>query len=225
MSAAPDEMLMMSPPFSFMYGRAALASRIGPRRSSCQIRSMWRACDDSSVPGTSTAALLTRMSSPPSSDAVCSTARSIESGSRTSSTTGTAVPPAELISSETVRIVPGRRGSGDASSERAATATAAPCAASPRAMSAPIPRLEPVTNALRPSSRPISTLFSVLGTASRSQRAQTSTGRRGVCRPACLPPPFAQITIHHGAARTFGAIQSSESPPCSNSPARALPWY
>jgi hypothetical protein len=66
----------------------------------------------------------------------------------------TAVPPAWLISATVWSIVPGKA-AGAPSVVRAATATAAPSAPNRRAISAPIPRLAPVTRATFPSSTPI----------------------------------------------------------------------
>ena len=71
---------------------------------------------------------------------------------------GTAVPPAARIRSTVSTIVPG---SGDVPgpADRAATATAAPTSLNRRAISAPMPRLPPVTMATLPSRMPM--LFSL----------------------------------------------------------------
>ena len=65
----------------------------------------------------------------------------------------TAVPPAARICSAVSPIVPGN-GDMPAPVVRAATATAAPAAPKQRAISAPIPRLAPVTMATLPSRMP-----------------------------------------------------------------------
>src|SRR3954470_16240333 len=91
-----------------------------------------------------TAALLTRMSSAPSSATVRSTAASTCSRERTSQPIAIAVPPSRVIASTV---------SAQSSSRRSLTATCAPSAASLIAVAAPIPRPAPVTSAARPSSR------------------------------------------------------------------------
>jgi hypothetical protein len=65
----------------------------------------------------------------------------------------TAVPPAEPICAAVWSMVPGSA-AGAPSVVRAATATAAPSAPNRRAISAPMPRLAPVTRATFPSSTP-----------------------------------------------------------------------
>jgi len=65
-----------------------------------------------------------------------------------------AMPPAVTICSTVSPIVPGSV-EGPGSVVLAATATAAPSAANRLAISAPMPRLAPVTMATRPSSMPI----------------------------------------------------------------------
>ena len=82
------------------------------------------------------------------------TSRSLSSGLDRSARIATAVPPAARICSAVSAMVPG---SGDVpvSVVRAATATAAPSAANRRAISAPMPRLAPVTMATLPSRMPM----------------------------------------------------------------------
>ena len=82
------------------------------------------------------------------------TSRSRSSGLDRSARIATAVPPAARICSTVSPIVPS---SGDVpgSVVLAATATAAPAAPNRRAISAPIPRLAPVTIATFPSSSPM----------------------------------------------------------------------
>jgi hypothetical protein len=105
-----------------------------------------------------TAALLTRMSGAPSRAVVSSTSRVRSSGLDRSAAIATAVPPARLISATVWSIVPGKA-AGAPSVVRAATATAAPAAPNRRAISAPIPRLAPVTRATFPSRTPIKTFL------------------------------------------------------------------
>ena len=73
----------------------------------------------------------------------------------------TAVPPASTIDCTVSLIVPSNA-LWPASVVRAETATRAPSAAKRRAISAPMPRLAPVTMATRPSSDPICTPMSIL---------------------------------------------------------------
>src|ERR1700722_5465745 len=87
------------------------------------------------------------MSGGPSRAVVSSTSRTRSSGRDRSAAIATAVPPAPLISVTVWSMVPGKA-AGAPSVVRAATATAAP---SRRAISAPIPRLAPVTRATFPS--------------------------------------------------------------------------
>ena len=105
-----------------------------------------------------TAALLTRMSGGPSRAVVSSTSRTRSSGRDRSAEIATAVPPAPLISATVWSMVPGKA-AGAPAVVRAATATAAPSAPNRRAISAPIPRLAPVTRATFPSITPIKTFL------------------------------------------------------------------
>src|SRR5215472_5175139 len=109
-----------------------------PRRLSSTIWShsatgAFRACPSSMTP-----ALLTTMSSRPSSPTVRSTAAAASCSAVTSAGSTRAIPPSP-------RIVPAR--SSSRSRRRASSATAAPSAASLRAIAAPIPLLEPVISA------------------------------------------------------------------------------
>jgi len=90
------------------------------------------------------------MSGGPSRAVVSSTSRTRSSGRDRSAAIATAVPPAPLISVTVWSMVPGKA-AGAPSVVRAATATAAPAAPNRRAISAPIPRLAPVTRATFPS--------------------------------------------------------------------------
>ena len=142
---------MKSPPPAFCKcGSACFMSRRGPRKSTCQIRSICRSKTDSRDPGTKMAALFTTMSKPPNCSTVSLTPAAMLSGSLIFITTGIAVPPCSLIESLTVCIVPGSRLSVT-SVVRAATATFAPALARYLAMYSPIPRLAPATKAVRPS--------------------------------------------------------------------------
>ena len=85
----------------------------------------------------------------PRESVVRATAISTEDSSPTSHTTGKAVPPTARMASATVWMLPGSR---PGSSVRAATATEAPARARAVAMSRPMPRLAPATNATRLSS-------------------------------------------------------------------------
>ena len=86
---------------------------------------------------------------PPNSATVASTAALTDSSLVTSHGTGRARPPASVMAAATEPMVPG---SLPCCSERAATATEAPAAASDFATVAPMPRLAPATNATFPSS-------------------------------------------------------------------------
>jgi hypothetical protein len=100
------------------------------------------------------------MSGAPRRAVVSSASRIRSSGRARSAGIATAVPPARPISATVSSMVPGN-GPGAPSLVRAATATAAPSAPNRRAISAPIPRLAPVTRATFPSSMPIESEVSV----------------------------------------------------------------
>src|ERR1700736_6754718 len=89
-------------------------------------------------------ALLKATSNRPYSSSVRSKSRSTDAASVTSVLTAIALPPAATMS----RATPAR-----SLSVRAASTTRAPAAANRRAVSAPMPRLAPVTSATRPSKR------------------------------------------------------------------------
>ncbi len=86
-------------------------------------------------------ALFTTMSMPPKSALARATASAILASSRTSPTTGSAVPPAARICSAAVKMVPSKRGCGCA--VFASKTTLAPSCATRRAMASPTPRLPP----------------------------------------------------------------------------------
>jgi hypothetical protein len=90
------------------------------------------------------------MSTLPNASAAAATIASICAASRTSVRTASARPPAATISAATSWIVPGSRSVLD--SDFAATTTAAPARARRSANARPMPRLAPVTIAVRPAS-------------------------------------------------------------------------
>src|SRR5688572_24664215 len=95
-------------------------------------------------------ALLTTMSMPPNFSAAASSAFLTFSSSRTSTTSGSAWPPAFSISSAAEWIVPGSFGCGV--SVLAATAMLAPSRAARNAIASPMPREAPVMNSVLPLS-------------------------------------------------------------------------
>ena len=97
------------------------------------------------------------------------TRRSLSSGLDRSARIGTAVPPAARICSVVSAMVPGN-GEVPVSVVRAATATAAPSAANRRAISAPMPRLAPVTMATLPSRMPMAITPRVRATEPNTRR-------------------------------------------------------
>ena len=100
-----------------------------------------------------TAPLLTRMSTPPRAASASPTSLSRSSRLARSAAMARARPPATVIRLTVSLMVPSR-GVVDGSTVRAVTATVAPSAAKRSAIKAPIPRLAPVTMALRPASTP-----------------------------------------------------------------------
>ena len=117
------------------------------------------------------------MSGGPSCRLASVTSRSLSSGSDRSARIATAVPPAARICSAVSPIVPGN-GDVPAPVVRAATATAAPAAPKRRAISAPMPRLAPVTMATLPSRMPM------LITPSVPRRPAAGQRRTRLTRPA-----------------------------------------
>ena len=95
-------------------------------------------------------ALLTTMSMPPKWSAVCSIASLTAASSRTSTSSGSARPPAFAMSSAAVWMVPGSLGCGVA--VLAAMAMLAPSRAARSAMASPMPREAPVMNRVLPAS-------------------------------------------------------------------------
>src|SRR5689334_3669177 len=120
------------------WGRAACATYSSPWRLSAIMRS--HSCTGASTisPSSITPALLTTMSSRPSSCAVRSTAPTACSRSVTSASM--ARPPISALSASRRCL------------RRAATATVAPCSARARAVASPMPLLAPVTSATVPCS-------------------------------------------------------------------------
>src|SRR5262245_28353966 len=155
------------PPRAFTCGMTAFVTRNTPVRLTFKHNCQRFNGVDSIGPSHSTPALAIRMSMPPNSETVCATAASTDSSLVTSHRTGTALPPADVMRSATVWIVPGTLPS---CSERAATATAAPSRASAAAIVAPMPRLAPATKATLPSSAPV-IARSFRGEAQRSVEA------------------------------------------------------
>ena len=94
------------------------------------------------------------MSGGPSCWLASAISRSLSSGLDRSARIAAAVPPAARICSTVSAMVPGN-GDVPVSVVRAATATAAPSRANRRAISAPMPRLAPVTMATLPSRMPM----------------------------------------------------------------------
>jgi hypothetical protein len=95
-------------------------------------------------------ALLTTMSMPPKVATVFSIALLTCASSRTSTTSGSARPPALAISSAAVKMVPESFGCG--LSVLAAMAMLAPSRAAASAIASPMPRDAPVMNNVRPLS-------------------------------------------------------------------------
>ena len=100
--------------------------------------------------GCATPALLARMSRPPCSPAIAWTAASTPAASVTSSSIAPPLRPSGLA---------GRESATGVASITSAQTTTAPSRASARAIPSPRPRAEPVTRAVRLSSRPISLAF------------------------------------------------------------------
>ena len=115
------------------------------------------------------------MSMPPKCAAVWSSAFLTVSSSRTSTTSGSALPPAFSISSAAEWIVPGSFGCGV--SVLAATATLAPSRAACSAIASPMPREAPVMNSVLPLSD-IATLPAFVQT--------DLAARPRIRRPICL---------------------------------------
>src|SRR6201996_135000 len=108
------------------------------------------------------------MSGAPSCSMVWLTSCSRASGRARSARMATAVPPPARMSCTVSPMVPSN-GEVPASVVRADTATAAPAAPNRRAISAPIPRLAPVTMATLPSRMPMPTTPTESNTRSKFQ--------------------------------------------------------
>ena len=93
-------------------------------------------------------ALLTTMSMPPNFAAVSSIAALTAASSRTSTASGSALPPAFSISAAAVWMVPSSLGCG--STVLAAMAILAPSAAALSAIASPMPREPPVMKSVLP---------------------------------------------------------------------------
>src|SRR6266851_3718063 len=94
-------------------------------------------------------ALLTTMSSVPNAATVLSIATLTDASSRTSTTRGSALPPACSMSAAALWMVPGSFGCG--ASVLAAIAMLAPSRAAASAIASPMPREAPVTNRVFPA--------------------------------------------------------------------------
>ncbi len=127
-------------------------------------------------------ALLTRTSRPPKCATASATALATRASSRTSTTSGRALPPAASTSAAAVWMVPGSFGWGSA--VFAAMTTLAPSAAARRAMALPMPRLAPVMNRVLPlrsaMGRDASSMRTVPG--GRSRRGFGSSRYYCTCR-------------------------------------------
>ena len=122
-------------------------------------------------------ALLTTMSKPPNVAAVLSIAAFTASSSRTSTASGSALPPAFSISAAAVWMVPSSLGCG--STVLAAMATLAPSAAALSAIASPIPREPPVTKSVFPfSDMRVSAKFRVSGRNDHSGNSPSPSALR-----------------------------------------------
>ena len=106
--------------------------------------------------------MFTSTSTGPYASRAAFTSRSHSSGSEMFTATGVASPPAARISS-TVRSSEPSSGWSPSRRVRAAQTTRPPSAANVRAISAPMPRLAPVTMTALPSSLPIVPLLARYG--------------------------------------------------------------
>lgn len=161
------------PPVSSIAGISYLSERKTPSRLIASALRNWSGRTSARGVGACPppAALLTATSSPPSSSSAAATIRCTAAGSETSVGTGNARPPMFAISAAT---------RASASASRAASTTAAPARAIALAISAPIPRLAPVTIARRPSSIRAASAISSSGrrraAAHRDRQAQDEDG-------------------------------------------------
>src|SRR5919108_795983 len=126
-------------------GIANREQRNAPVRFTARVRCQCSIGALSTVPGSSTPALLCTIWSEPNAATVRSISHSTPSGEATSTPTAIARPPAARIRWAT---------SSAASSRTSATATEAPSRANRVAVAAPIPEPAPVITADRPSRRP-----------------------------------------------------------------------
>jgi hypothetical protein len=170
-STTPDETFTIRPqPRSTISGRTALVSRNTPTRLICRaaIQSSGSRRQVGSR-GQTTAALLTRMSTGPSSETTRRQTRAATSGAPTSARISSARPPTAPTSPAA---------SASWGEERATSATSAPSLASAAAAARPMPRPAPVTTATRPSSCP--TTFTSEGFLSIQQPRRYLKTRQGV---------------------------------------------
>ena len=142
-SAPADPMVMMRPPF-LRWGIAAFAARTGPRTLTASSASISSTVKSAIVLYRAIAALLTRMSRPPSARTVSSTDRWMAEGSALSACSATALPPFASIV---------RTSRSALSTDRSyVIATFAPFSDNAIAIASPMPRDPPVTSAFFPAS-------------------------------------------------------------------------
>src|SRR6185437_4981933 len=146
-SASALPIVMIRPPSLMCRAAAWLATKTA-RTSTAQRRSACSTVASSTGPPIKTPALLTRMSSPPSSRTVCSTAATLAPGSALSARMTSTRPPSASICLATTFAL--------SAAATYVNATAAPSRASRRTIAAPIPRLPPVTSATLPARSVIS---------------------------------------------------------------------
>src|SRR6266446_360445 len=170
--------------------------RNGARRLIASTRSQSSTASSSIAPRTAVPALLIRRSSRLNRSRVAAKTRSTWDSEVTSAGRARAAPPAAAISSASFR----RR-----SARRATSATAAPSAASPRAMPSPIPLLLPVTRATLPSSLPM--------IAPRSKGSPRWWGHR-----APAPSAGDDLTIPEHRGEVGDALPTSEPPSRGRAP-------
>src|SRR5581483_6017720 len=152
-------------------------------------------------------ALLTRMSTPPSSASVRPTAVSTEVGSETSTASGSAVPPAAATRPATRSA---RSGS------RSAQATAAPAPASAVQIASPSPPPPPVTKATRPVSEKASRLMAPSGPPATPERRDLSAPSDSLLRAT-----EGRDTLLHGGLR---AVRRSRPAACNSLSREGAGW-
>src|SRR3954447_1571811 len=150
----------------------------------------------------STAALLTRMSIRPPAAAMAWSARRRTSSppAPRSATTNSAVPPADRMSATTA---------SPRALSRPLTTTNAPSAARADAMATPRPPVDPVTNAVRPSSRFLFGLMGSTGTLSKMDlQVQKLTAKGQATRQRIIEGAAAEIRERGVAVATLDDIRA-----------------